>query len=126
MILKKGGNMISLVSVLLVVFFLLASSIKTFAWQRKVFEIQLGFFKSYGLNRVVMFLVGMVEFTGAVLLLCALVGLAPEHTQMMGGLILASTSLGAIYFHLRFDTWKDGIPAMVTLLGSGFLVIAAY
>lgn len=38
--------MISLVSVLLVVFFLLASSIKTFAWQRKVFEIQLGFLKA--------------------------------------------------------------------------------
>ena len=109
--------MSTVVSVLLVVFFLLASSIKTIAWQQKVFEIQLGFFKSYGLNRVIMFLVGMVEATGAVLLLCALIGFSPEHTQMMGGLILASTSLGAIYFHLRFDTWKDGIPAMVTLLG---------
>lgn len=123
MILRKGGNMSTVVSVLLVVFFLLASSIKTLAWQKKVFEMQLGFFKSYGLNRIVMFLVGMAEFTGAVLLLCALVGLSPEHTQMMGALILGSTSIGAIYFHLRFDTWKDGIPAMVTLLGSGFLVI---
>ncbi|MCZ8502692.1 DoxX family protein [Vibrio lentus] len=123
MILKKGGNMSTVVSVLLVVFFLLASSIKTIAWQKKVFEIQLGFFKSYGLNRMIMFLVGLVELTGAVLLILALCDISPEHTQLMGGAILGATSIGALYFHLRFDTWKDGIPAMVTLLCSSFLVL---
>lgn len=102
---------------------LLASSIKILRWQKKVFEIQLGFFKSYGLNRMVMFFVGLVEFTGAVLLLLALCGVSSEHTQLMGGAILGATSIGALYFHLRFDTWKDGIPAMVTLLCSSFLVL---
>ncbi|MFS1467123.1 DoxX family protein [Vibrio lentus] len=123
MILKKGGNMSTVVSVLLVVFFLLASSIKTIAWQKKVFEIQLGFFKSYGLNRLIMFLVGLVELTGAALLILALCDISPEQTQLMGGAILGATSIGALYFHLRFDTWKDGIPAMVTLLCSSFLVL---
>ncbi|MEZ8807048.1 DoxX family protein [Vibrio atlanticus] len=123
MILKKGGNMSTVVSVLLVVFFLLASSIKTIAWQKKVFEIQLGFFKSYGLNRMIMCLVGLVELTGAALLILALCDISPEQTQLMGGAILGATSIGALYFHLRFDTWKDGIPAMITLLCSSFLVL---
>ncbi len=92
-------------------------------WQKKLFEIQLGFFKSYGLNRMVMFLVGLVEFTGAVLLILALCGVSSEHTQLMGGAILGATSIGALYVHLRFDTWKDGIPATVTLLCSSFLVL---
>lgn len=115
--------MSTVVSVLLVVFFLLASSIKTIAWQKKVFEIQLGFFKSYGLNRLIMFLVGLVELTGAALLILALCDISPEQTQLMGGAILGATSIGALYFHLRFDTCKDGIPAMVTLLFSSFLVL---
>ena len=123
MILKKGDNMSTVVSVLLVVFFLLASSIKTIAWQKKVFEIQLGFFKSYGLNRMIMFFVGLVELTGAALLILALCDISPEQTQLMGGAILGATSIGALYFHLRFDTWKDGVPAMVTLLCSSFLVL---
>ena len=123
MILKKGGNMSTVVSVLLVVFFVLASSIKTIAWQKKVFEIQLGFFKSYGLNIKIMFLVGLVELTGAALLILALCDISPAQTQLMGGAILGVTSIGALYFHLRFDTWKDGIPAMITLLCSGFLVL---
>lgn len=123
MIIKKGDEMSTVISILMVLFFLLASSIKTLGWQKKVFEIQLGFFKSYGLNRMIMFLVGLVEFTGATLLILALCGVSSEHTQLMGGAILGATSIGALYFHLRFDTWKDGIPAMVTLLCSSFLVL---
>lgn len=123
MILKKGDEMSTIISILMVLFFLLASSIKMLGWQKKVFEIQLVFFKSYGLNRMVMFLVGLVEFTGAILLILALCGVSSEHTQLMGGAILGATSIGALYFHLRFDTWKDGIPAMVTLLCSSFLVL---
>ncbi len=118
--------MSTVISILMVMFFVLASSIKTLGWQKKVFEIQLGFFKSYGLNRKIMFLVGLVELTGAALLILALCDISPAQTQLMGGAILGATSIGALYFHLRFDTWKDGIPAMVTLFGSGFLVIAAY
>lgn len=116
----------TVISIILVVFFVLASSIKTLGWQKKVFEIQLGFFKSYGLNRVIMFLVGLVELTGAALLILALCDISPEQTQVMGGAILGATSIGALYFHLRFDTWKDGIPAIVTLLCSSFLVFGIW
>nr|WP_017091844.1 DoxX family protein [Vibrio splendidus] len=126
MILIEVDGMSTVISILMVMFFVLASSIKTLGWQKKVFEIQLGFFKSYGLNRKIMFLVGLVELTGAALLISALCDISPAQTQLMGGAILGATSIGALYFHLRFDTWKDGIPAMVTLLGSGFLVIASY
>ncbi|OBT31061.1 DoxX family protein [Vibrio splendidus] len=123
MILIEVGGMSTVISILMVMFFVLASSIKTLGWQKKVFEIQLGFFKSYGLNRMVMFLVGLVELTGAALLILTLSGVSSEQTQLMGGAILGATSIGALYFHLRFDTWKDGIPAMVTLLCSSFLVL---
>ncbi|WP_299136447.1 DoxX family protein [uncultured Vibrio sp.] len=118
--------MSTVVSILMVVFFMLASSIKTLGWQKKVFEIQLGFFKSYGLNRMIMSLVGLVELTGAALLILALCDISPEQTQLMGGAILGATSIGALYFHLRFDTWKDGIPAIVTLLCSSFLVVGCW
>tara|TARA_B100001063_G_scaffold165414_1_gene154340 strand:+ start:212 stop:595 length:384 start_codon:yes stop_codon:yes gene_type:complete len=123
MILIEVDEMNTAVSILMVMFFVLASSIKTLGWQKKVFEIQLGFFKSYGLNRKIMFLVGLVELTGAALLILALCDISPAQTQLMGGAILGATSIGALYFHLRFDTWKDGIPAMVTLLCSSFLVL---
>lgn len=116
----------TVVSILMVMFFVLASSIKTLGWQKKVFEIQLGFFKSYGLNRMIMFLVGLIELTGAALLILALCDISPEQTQVMGGVILGATSIGALYFHLRFDTWKDGIPAIVTLLCSSFLVLGIW
>lgn len=123
MILIEVDGMSTVISILMVMFFVLASSIKTLGWQKKVFEIQLGFFKSYGLNRKIMFLVGLVELTGAALLILALCDISPAQTQLMGGAILGATSIGALYFHLRFDTWKDGIPAMVTLLCSSFLVL---
>ncbi|MFV8461805.1 DoxX family protein [Vibrio campbellii] len=126
MILNRGSEMSTTISILMVVFFVSASSIKTLGWQKKVFEIQLGFFKSYGLNRVIMFLVGLVELTGAALLILALCNISPEQTQLMGGVILGATSLGALYFHLRFDTWKDGIPAIVTLLCSSLLVLVLW
>ncbi|MEZ9765559.1 DoxX family protein [Vibrio splendidus] len=123
MILIEVDEMSTVISILMVMFFVLVSSIKTLGWQKKVFEIQLGFFKSYGLNRMIMFLVGLVELTGAALLILALCDISPEQNQLMGGAILGATSIGALYFHLRFDTWKDGIPAMVTLLCLSFLVL---
>jgi hypothetical protein len=41
-------------------------------------------------------------------------------------LALLGTSVGAICCHLYFDTWKDGIPAMVTLTLSGVVLYAKY
>ena len=94
---------------LLSAFFLFASSIKIFGWQKKIFEIQLGMFHSYGLNRQIMALVGCVELFGAIAIWVQSSWLGP-----LGALALLGTSLGAITCHLIFDSWKDGVPAMIT------------
>lgn len=98
------------------VFFLLAGSIKLLGWQKMIFTKQLEFFHSYGLNRQLIALVGIVELFGAMT-----IWFQGDIFGLLGALALFATSLGAIYFHLRFDTWKDGIPATVTLTLSGII-----
>jgi hypothetical protein len=102
---------------LLSAFFLFASSIKILGWQKKIFEIQLGMFQSYGLNRQIMALVGCVELFGAIAIWFQTSWLGP-----LGALALLGTSLGAIACHLIFDSWKDGVPAMITATLSAFVL----
>ena len=78
----------NVVSIVLIVFFMLASSIKTLGWQKKVFETQLAFFKNYGLNRQIMFVVGCLELTGAMSLLLGLVGWVPELSYVFRGIVI--------------------------------------
>ena len=111
---------ISIISGLLTAFFIFASSIKIFGWQKMIFETQLEFFKKYGLNRTIMALVGLIELLGAVALWF------PSYLGIVGALALFGTSGGAICCHLYFDTWKDGIPAMITLILSGSVLYAKY
>ena len=106
-----------LVISLLSLFFLLASSIKILGWQKKVFTIQLGMFVKYGFNRQIMFLVGLAELFGAIA-----VWFQGSYISVIGALAIFTTSSGAIICHLIFDTWKDGVPAMVTLLLTGYLL----
>ena len=108
------------ISCLLTTFFVFASSIKILGWQKIIFETQLSFFKKYGLNRTIMALTGFVELFGAITLWI------PSYFGIAGVLALFGTSTGAICFHLYFDTWKDGVPAMVTLILSGILLYAKY
>ena len=112
--------LVAVFSGILTFFFLFASSIKILGWQKKIFETQLEFFLKYGLSRTLMSLVGFVELLGAITLWM------PGYIGLLGVLALVGTSAGAIFFHLRFDTWKDGIPAMVTLTLSGVVAIAKY
>ncbi|UGA53600.1 DoxX family protein [Vibrio sp. VB16] len=106
---------------LLIVFFLFASSIKILGWVKAIFEPQLAFFHKYGLNRAAMFTVGLVELTGAIGML---VGMVTEDllVSALGASLITLTSIGAIFFHFKFDTWKDAIPSMVTLLLSLSLI----
>ncbi len=101
---------------LLSFFFLFASSIKLFGWQRKVFEIQLEMFNSYGLNRQIMFLVGCAELFGAIA-----IWFQGSPFGALGALAILGASTGAIFFHLVYDTWKDGVPAMITWALSAFV-----
>ncbi|ROV59106.1 DoxX family protein [Vibrio ponticus] len=108
----------------LIVFFLFASSIKVFGWLSVVFEPQLAFFHRYGLNRAAMFAVGIIEALGALAMLVGML-ISNSNVSVCGASLIAFTSVGAIYFHFRFDTWKDAIPALVTLSLSAW-VIAQY
>ncbi|WP_164659917.1 DoxX family protein [Tropicibacter sp. Alg240-R139] len=101
--------MIEIIKVLLTAFFLFASSIKIFGWHDKIFHVQLEMFKSYGLNRSIMRLVGMVELFGALA-----IWFSGTLFSLLGAMALLGTSIGAIGCHLIFDTWKHGVPAMVT------------
>lgn len=74
-------------------------------------------FQSYGLNRQIMALVGCVELFGAIAIWFQTSWLGP-----LGALALLGTSLGAIACHLIFDSWKDGVPAMITATLSAFVL----
>lgn len=112
-----------IITVLLALFFTLASSIKITGWQKFIFETQLTFFNKYGLRRVHMFLVGILELSAAILLVASLIF---DHKTLnsLGAATIAFTSIGAIFFHLKFDTIKDAMPAIVTLLLSLALLLS--
>lgn len=40
----------------------------------------------------------------------------------LGALALLGTSVGAVFCHLVFDTWKQGVPAMITGTLSAFVI----
>lgn len=94
---------------LLSAFFLFASSIKILGWQKFIFETQLAMFIKYGLSRRIMALVGVVELFGALAIWSQ-----GSWIGTLGALALLSTSVGAIGCHLIWDSWKDGVPAMIT------------
>ncbi|MFV1876175.1 DoxX family protein [Nioella sp.] len=94
---------------LLSAFFVFASSIKILGWQKFIFETQLAMFIKYRLNRQVMALVGVAELFGAIA-----IWFQGSWMGTLGALALLGTSVGAIGCHLIWDTWKDGVPAMVT------------
>ena len=94
---------------LLSAIFLFASSIKILGWQRKIFEIQLAMFVKYGLSRQIMALVGFAELFGALA-----IWFQGSWIGTLGALALLGTSVGAIGCHLIWDTWKEGVPAMIT------------
>lgn len=113
----------TIIASLLAAFFLFASSIKILGWQPFIFKTQLAFFKKYGLTRIHMFLVGLIEMTAAVLLIISIL-LTLDFLLVIGSLGIALTSIGALYFHFRFDTFKDAIPALITLVLSCTLLLS--
>lgn len=102
-------TLITLFVGLLSAFFLFARSIKILGWQKFIFETQLAMFIKYGLNRQIMALVGFAELFGAIA-----IWFQGSWIGTLGALSLLGTSVGAIGCHLIWDTWKDGVPAMIT------------
>ncbi len=109
-------NLVMIAVSLLSVFFLFASSIKIAGWQKTIFETQLEMFRNYGLNRQIMAVVGVVEVFGAIA-----IWFQGSFLGTLGALAILGTSTGAIFFHLVYDTWKDGLPAMITWALSAFV-----
>jgi hypothetical protein len=101
---------------LLSVFFIFAGSVKVFGWQKQILAIQMGFMQKYGLNRQILFLIGLVELVAAVL-----IWFQSSIWGVAGALAILVTSVGALFFHFRFDRWQDGVPAMVTLALSAII-----
>jgi hypothetical protein len=102
-------TLITLFVALLSAFFLFASSIKILGWQKLIFETQVAMFLKYGLNRQIMALTGFAELFGAIA-----IWFQGSWIGTLGALALVGTSFGAIGCHLIWDTWKDGVPAMIT------------
>jgi len=100
---------LTIIIAVLSAFFLFASSIKILGWQKLIFETQLAMFIKYGLNRQIMALVGVVELFGAIAIWFQGSWLGP-----LGALALLGTSVGAVVCHLIWDTWREGVPAMIT------------
>lgn len=115
----------TIITTLLGAFFVFASSVKLLGWHKLIFTTQLAFFVKYGLNRQWMFMVGAIELTAAVLIISPLLITVPiaASLSLVGAAGLAAVSFGAIACHLWFDSWRDGIPAMVTLVLSGYLLL---
>ena len=107
---------ILIISALLSLFFLFASSIKILGWQKAIFEPQLAMFIKYGLNRQIMALTGFAELFGAIA-----IWFQDSWVGPLGALALLCTSIGAVFCHLVWDTWKEGVPAMITAALSAYV-----
>lgn len=104
---------------LLSFFFIFAGSIKILGWQKMIFETQMAFMIKYGLNRQILRLIGVVELVAALAIWSQSTIWGP-----IGALGIFFTSVGALYFHFRFDTWTDAVPAMITFSLSGIVIFA--
>lgn len=108
--------LMTVITAILSSFFAFAGSIKVTGWQKQIYKIQLEFFHSYRLNRQIMFTVGLIECLGAIG-----VWFQSNIIGILAAAVLFMTSLGAITFHLIFDTFKNAIPACITMILSGIL-----
>lgn len=106
----EGTLILNILAGFLSALFIFFSSIKIFGWQKQIFETQMQFMYKYGLNRVLYACIGIIEMTSAIMLM-----FQGTIFGALGALGIATTSLGAIFFHTRYDTFKDMVPAIITL-----------
>lgn len=111
-----------IIATFLAIFFTLAGSQKIFAWSAGVFKIQSEFFRRYGLGRGHMYGIGIIESTAAGLIIFAILT-NHEIALQLGSALILITSVGACYFHFKYDTFKDAIAAILTGCGSVSLLV---
>ena len=106
----EGSLLANILAGILSVMFLFFSSIKIFGWHKEIFTIQMEFMKKYGISRLLYGLIGVIEFSSALIII-----FQGSIFGLLGAMGIAFTSTGAIFFHARFDTFKDMVPALITL-----------
>lgn len=109
----------------LIVFFTFGCCVKLLSVPDKILKFQMEFFEVYGLTRLHMYLIGLIELLGIVAMFYSLVAGRPPLAFVGAGAIFV-TSLGALYFHFRYDEAKYAMPAVVTFLMSVLIMINAY
>lgn len=100
--------------------FLFTGSIKLTRWHSDIAAFQLGFMKKYGLNGTIYSIIGVAESAGAL-------GLLLQGNHVLGTLAAAGLcllSLGAFCYHLKFDSFQFGMPAMITAILSAVICFA--
>jgi len=74
--------------------------------------------KKYGISRLLYGLIGVIEFISSLMII-----FQGSILGLLGAIGIAFTSIGAIFFHARYDTFKDMIPALITLTLSSIIII---
>ena len=102
--------------------FLFIGSVKVTGQPQSMFEMQMTqFFIPYGLTREIAFLIGMAELFGAIT-----IWFHRRHwIGLVGTATLVVVTSGALTFHLTFDTFQQGTPALVMLILSALILILA-
>ena len=109
----------------LIVFFTFGCCVKLLSVPDKILKFQMEFFEVYGLTRLHMYLIGLTELLGIIAMFYSLVAGNPLLAVVGAGAIFI-TSLGALYFHFRYDEAKHAVPAVLTFLMSSLIMIDAY
>jgi hypothetical protein len=103
-------------------FFLFASTVKIFGRPQGMFEYQLEhYFIAHGLSREIMRVVGLAELFGAVTIWYH----RTHWIGLAGAAALVVVTTGAMVFHLRFDTAREAVPAVVMLALSGYVLLVS-
>ena len=101
------------------VFFLFVGTVKLTGVPQGMFDNQMSqYFIPFGLNRPIVFLIGLAEVSGAI----AIWFHRSHWIGLAGAATLVVVTSGALFFHLRFDTFREGVPALVMLLLSAFVL----
>lgn len=109
---------------ILVLFFAFGCCIKLLSVPDKMLKWQMHFFELYGLKRVHMYLVGLVELFGIVAMALGLFA-GSLIFVFLGASAIFFSSVGALYFHFRYDEVKYAIPAIVTFTMSAYVMVEA-
>ena len=109
------------IAYLLAIFFLVSGSVKVFALGAE-FQHQLELLISFGLNRQIMFAIGVLEIFGA----GAIVFHGRHWLGLCGALALMCVAAGAVTFHFIFDPVFGGTAAGIMLILSSLVMSANF